>query len=549
MPISRLADAARALVPLLRSAGWTAAGLREHLGEAATAALYRGEPAAVRRAASDDSPLSFLTRLLVLREEVPWRRCAEALGEDLARALVSAEALERREDRARMLIDVRPHVLSGVDRWVFSDADASMTSHVPGPDHVLGVGSASVSLMQSVPDSPVDSLLDLGTGSGVQALAQFPLARRVVATDVHPRALDFARATFAGALADPAGSPDAVPGVPGVLEVPEVEVAAGAWFEPVAERRFDRIVSNPPFVVGPPAVGHVYRDSGLALDGASELVLSQMPGHLNPGGTGHAVAAWVHREDQPWQARVASWLPSHGVRAWVLQRDVADPALYVGTWLRDESLDPRGPEADRRTREWLDFFEREGVTGVGFGFVALTRLGDDEPSEVVAEELAQEFSDPLGPEVEEYFLRADWLAHAQGHGEILACRFGLRPGVARERVDVADSATGMGFRPAVQRLSRTDGPRFSHEVDEHIGAIVAGLHPEGLCLGEVVHLYSAARDLDAAEVGPQVSAAVVDLVRHGLLLPADLLEDGCPLAPAEAAVSTRPASADAEGAR
>ncbi|MBC3185411.1 class I SAM-dependent methyltransferase [Corynebacterium sp. zg-331] len=514
MSLSLLKDAAGILVPLLRDAQFTAAGIRRHLGPEATGALHRGEPAAVRRATLDDSRLSFLVRFFLLHDELPWERCLDALGAEACQSLRKAEALVACADRARTTIDVYPHVLSGRDQWVFSDADASMIAHVPGPDHVLGVGAASISLLDSVPTSPVDSVLDLGTGSGVQALGQIPYARRITATDVHPRALDFARATFRGA----ATAEDAA--------FPEIEVRAGSWFEPVAGRVFDRIITNPPFVVGPPEVGHVYRDSGLALDGASRLILSQAPRHLRRGGTAHAVAAWVHREGEAWQSRVASWLPSHGVAAWVLQRDVADPALYVGTWLRDESLDPRGDEAAQRSEQWLDFFATESVTGVGFGFVALQRLADDEPSEVIVEELSHDFQDPLGPEVEEYFERSHWLRGLRGHEEVLSCRFVLRPGVARERIGITDTATGMGFRPAVQRLSRTDGPRFSHEVDEHIAAIVAGLHPEGLSLGEVVRLYCAAQDLAAESILPEVAAAVVDLVRHGLLLPADLLAGG-----------------------
>ncbi|KQB86534.1 DUF7059 domain-containing protein [Corynebacterium lowii] len=521
MPLSALAGVARELSVFLQDVDCTVEGVRAHLGESAYAALYRGEPAAVRRAVPDDSPLSLAIRLFLLRDEVPVAQCRAVLGESLCQGLVEAQALEVRAELARMLIDVRPHVLSGQNHWVFSDADASVTQHVPGPDHVLGVGAASISLLHSVPTSPVESLLDLGAGSGIQALGQWDCARRLTLTDVHPRALDFARATLAGAAATSA-RPEAQRSE---AQNPEVEVLEGSWFEPVAGRRFDRIVSNPPFVVGPPSVGHVYRDSGLALDGASRLLLSQVHEYLNPGGTAHLVAAWVHREGESWQSRVASWLPAQGVRAWVLQRDVADPALYVGTWLRDESLDPRSPEAARRSEEWLDFFEREGVTGVGFGFVALERLEEGQPSEVVAEEIHQEFSDPLGPEVEEYFLRTGWLRQVRGSGEILSCRFKLRPSVARERVEVADAATGMGFRPATQRLVRMDGPRFSHEVDEHIAAIVSGLHPEGLCLGEVMQLYCAARDIDAEAVAPEVSAAVVDLVRHGLLLPADVLAD------------------------
>ena len=85
---------------------------------------------------------------------------------------------------------------------------------------------------------------------------------------------------------------------------------------PVAGRRFDRIVANPPFVVGPPETGHSYRESGLKLDGASRTVVSGAPQHLADGGTAVLLASWVEREDSDWRAHVSSWVPAEGVDAW-----------------------------------------------------------------------------------------------------------------------------------------------------------------------------------------------------------------------------------------
>lgn len=95
--------------------------------------------------------------------------------------------------------------------------------------------------------------------------------------------------------------------------------------------------------------------------------------------------------------------------AWIIQRDVADPALYVSTWLSDESVDVRSAEGQERSRRWLEHFRDHDVTGIGFGFVAIQRIADDEPSDVLAETMAQPVIDPLGPEVEEYFARIEWL--------------------------------------------------------------------------------------------------------------------------------------------
>ncbi|MGP6173011.1 DUF7782 domain-containing protein [Corynebacterium sp. A21] len=502
---SELTALARQLTPVLRKAGFSADGIAAHLGPEMTEAMHRGEPAAVRYATRAGSTLDRLIRTFILRDPLSPADLAGLLGAELAQSLIDAAVFAAdTAGQVRLGIDIRPHVILGRDQLVFSDADAAMTDHVPGPDHVLGVGAASLSLLQATPATPVGTVLDLGTGSGVQALGQLHCADQITGTDLHPRALDFAEATLGAVTGEGAA----------------VELLEGPWYEPVEGRTFDRIVANPPFVVGLPEVGHVYRDSGLDLDGASALVIGEALDYLNPGGTAHFLAAWVHTSEESWAHRVAAWFPETGVSAWVIQRDVADPAHYVGTWLRDESLDPRSVESDTRTAAWLQHFTEAGVTGVGFGFVAMKNIGE-EPTEILAEEMTQSFTDPLGPEVDEYFTRVDWLRGVTAE-EFGDSRFLLRPGVAKEDVSITDTEAGVGFTPAVMRLTRTEGPRWSHEVDTHLASIVAGLHPQGLSFAETVDLYAMAKGLDVEKLLPEAVAAVSDLVRHGLVIPAEL---------------------------
>lgn len=492
----------------------TTAGLADALGQHGVAALHRGEPAAVRwnlKGRTDE--LATLIRAFILRDPTSGSALDAIIGAGTASALLANDAVALADGgQLQLLIDIRPHLIDGSDVIVISDADASMTQHIPGPEHVLGVGAASISLLESTPRSRVDSVLDVGTGSGVQVLGQLACANTITATDVHPRAVELARATLAAN---------------GVQET-SITLHEGSWFEPVAGQKFDRIVSNPPFVVGLPEVGHVYRDSGLNLDGASELMMSTVADYLTPGGTAHLLASWVHPADGSWRQRLASWLPDTGVDAWILQRDVADPELYVATWLADESLDLRSAVAARRTEAWLDHFAQREVTGIGFGFVAIRQIGD-RPSEVVIEELTQPFSDPLGDEVEEYFHRTAWLRE-QTTDSLGQAQFQLRPSVVREDIAVTDDDTGMGFESKVLRLTRTDGPRFSHEVDSAVASIVAGLHPQGLVLEEVIGLFAASQGIEGDAAGQlleQAITAVVELVRHGILIPAQLL-DGYP---------------------
>jgi release factor glutamine methyltransferase len=126
-------------------------------------------------------------------------------------------------------------------------------------------------------DRPCD-VLDLATGSGAVALAiaaERPLAR-VLATDLSEAAVDTAQGNAAQL------------GLDG-----RVEVRAGAWFAPAAGRRFEVIVSNPPYLAAadPRVAPEVRRyEPPQALfagtDGLEALraVVGGAPDHLVPGG-------------------------------------------------------------------------------------------------------------------------------------------------------------------------------------------------------------------------------------------------------------------------
>jgi release factor glutamine methyltransferase len=99
---------------------------------------------------------------------------------------------------------------------------------VPRPETELLVDLA----LREIPRRAEWDILDLGTGSGAIAIAiakERPMAR-VTATDTSTEALDVARQNARQ------------------LEIPNVEFLAGDWTAPVSGRRFNIIVSNPPYV-------------------------------------------------------------------------------------------------------------------------------------------------------------------------------------------------------------------------------------------------------------------------------------------------------------
>jgi release factor glutamine methyltransferase len=114
------------------------------------------------------------------------------------------------------------------------------------------------------PDAKEPRALDMGTGSGIGALALARAGWSVAAVDVNPEA---ARCARINALLNR-------------LEA-RIDVREGNLFEPVVGERFDVIAFNPPFFEGPPSDLH---DAAWRSNGVLERFAAELPGHLAPGG-------------------------------------------------------------------------------------------------------------------------------------------------------------------------------------------------------------------------------------------------------------------------
>lgn len=352
-------------------AGYTVAGVRELLGPVAGGALARDQVVPALRA-TRGSQLGAITRLFWIQVPVAERSLPAGLSADL----LEAGLAERSAGELRALLHIEP--LEGFAGehlgQVVSDLRVRPGSgDVLRPDHVVGVGGASANLGRLVVHSPVDNALDLGTGSGVQALYLKDRVRRLCATDVNPRALELARMTFALSGIDTA------------------ETAQGSLFEPVRGRTFDLIVSNPPFVISPPDRRFSYRESSLPGDEICRRLVAEAPAHLAEGGWCQLLGNWLHVEGEPWEERLDRWVSGTGCEAWVVQRDVQDPAEYTELWLRD-SCEAGTPEYQARYESWLDYFAEQKVTGIGFGWISLRKGG----SAVGIEELRHSVEQPVG---------------------------------------------------------------------------------------------------------------------------------------------------------
>ncbi len=219
---------------------------------------------------------------------------AKALGVDRLRLYLDFEKPVRPEERAafrelvRRRAALRIPVAQLLGRKEFWSLDLAITPDVlvPRPETEILVQAT----LDTLPDREQElRVLEVGTGSGAISLAlaqELPRAS-ILATDICEKALEVARSN-----ADQLQHAD------------RIAFAAGRSYEPVLGRRFDRVVSNPPYLSDlargelPPELHHEPEHAlfggAEGLDVLSELV-SGAASVLEPGG-------WLLVELAPEQA-------------------------------------------------------------------------------------------------------------------------------------------------------------------------------------------------------------------------------------------------------
>ena len=507
-PGDALLDALRAD---LSGSGWTVDAVRAALGAVAADALDRDQTVPARRAlAGRTDALAVLTALFVLASpRAPATARADldaALPRTTTAGMIALGLVAEADGGVRPLVDLRPWAVGEEHAgWLASDlGEGALGGPVP-TDHVLGVGGASTTLARLTPRTPVGRALDVGTGSGVQALLAARHADAVTATDTSGRALAFA--AFNAALA-------------GV----DLDLRRGDLYEPVAGERFDLVVSNPPFVITPrapagPATGRApspgvprwtYRDGGRTGDDVVRAMVVGAAGVLAPGGVAVMLGDWEHRAAQPWRSRVGGWLEQTGLDGWVVQREVADPAEYAATWVRDGGQVP-GPAADAMVAAWLDDFAAREVEAVGFGHVVLHAPRSPRAPWRRLEELTGPAAGPLGDHVAAVLAARETLAGLDDDA-LAATRPVVAPDVTEERHHVPGEAG-----PRALLLRQGGGYGRTVAASPALAGLV-GVCDGSLSVGQAVVALAQILQVDPdalrAELLPQVRDLVADAFLH-----------------------------------
>ena len=562
-----------ALASDLSDARYTVDGVADFLGESAAAALGRDQlvPALLRcrGEAQRENPatVSVMILLWLVGEDLgrdlldaafPRTRTEGLLALGLLEPAAAAPEGETGQGAAaasfRASVDLRPYGIAEPETadaetaepetadadavepetgnlWVASDLGAHQRPGVLRHDHVLGIGQASLSLAQLTVRRNVDRALDLGTGCGIQAFHLLRHARHVTATDISERALAFTR--FNLLLNAPALDLD-----PQQLQ-DRVSLRRGSLLEPVAGEEFDLVVSNPPFVITPRNAGEdpegrfTYRDGGMAGDEIVATLVRSLHQVLVPGGTAQMLGNWEIRSSDVadtaesdvkgaetetedggsprWSSRIESWLPPE-TDAWVIQREVLEPAEYAEMWLRDAAENRDRAEYLSSYDAYLADFASRAVTAVGFGSLFLRRRATPGAAPLRRfEEITHALEQPVGPHLGAAVGRFDWLA--------------AHPSLQNEFLEVADDVTEERHarpgaeHPGVILLRQGAGLRRTNLMSTELTGFVSASDGE-LSVGQIIGALAALLGRTDPEFSSSLEAEVRNLVLDGFLIPA-----------------------------
>ena len=329
---------------------------------------------------------------------------------------------------------------------------------------MLGLTQSTRIVAQLTPRRPIETCLDVGCGSGVQALLAARHSRCVVGVDVNPRALELAHLNAE------------------LNGIDNVEWRLGDLFAPVDGEQFDQVVSNPPFIVSP-GLELLYRDGGTGGDSFSRELVAGAARHLHDGGFATLLCSWASTAGGDSCATPRRWLEESGCDAWILHFRTDDPVTYAVGW--NDGLRP-AETVQAAAEAWLADYASRGIEAISTGAILLRRRNGGNWMRV--DELAGQPRGAAGDHVERVFAAQDLLA-GLADDDLLGMRLGLAPGTAlverrrpdgtleRARISVERGLPlhGRISLPAAPLVRLLDGRRTPAEA-----AVAAGIAPDAL---------------------------------------------------------------------
>ena len=393
--------------------------------------------------------LSVMIRLWMTAEPIPAARVRQALGPATDR-LVACGLLEREGDNLRAvacLLPVQGH-------WTLRDFDPREVGGTMRVDHVPSVSQSTAIVANFTVRTHAKLGLDMGCGSGYQALRLAQHCERVVATDINERCLNFAEMTMA------------------LNGVGNVDLRAGSLFEPVEGMGFDSIASNPPFVISPGSE-LIFRDSGLPGDQVSERLIRRFADILDEGGWATILFNWHHKDNDTWSERPREWLAGKGCDAWLVRLRTDGPEDYARAWIVTGQGGVGEPD-EAKMREWIAYYASIGAEAMSLAAMVVRKRkvvpGGAANWFRIDMPKPQDEMESASDQIQRVFAAETALRGEHGEAALLGMRLRLAPSVRLEQTSRAKEGAWV---PSATKLVSSDGLTFQTALAPAVATFVA----------------------------------------------------------------------------
>jgi methylase of polypeptide subunit release factors len=471
---------------VMADAGYSQTALAETLG--ISCSHERQDVEVVYRRVKTDNPYNILVRLFWLGRAVSESIIREKLPGLDVEQLEGVGLLHRRDGEVQANVKLAPYH----DLLMASDFGPEIHRELP-TDHVLGVGAASLTLASLTVRRKVKTALDIGTGAGIQAFLATHHADNVIGTDTNPRALNFAK--FNAKLN----------GIDGI------EWREGNLYEPVAQQRFDLLVSNPPYVISPES-RYIFRDANLPGDTVSEQIVHGASERLNEGGFACILFNWHHQDETDWDSRPKSWMSNTGCDGWLICFKSTEPLTYAADWLRT-SVGQSSPDYGRYLDEWMAYYEQMQIGRISAGGIIMRRRSQ-QANWFRAHTIDKgRCTGSCGDQIERIFAAEDLLQTLNDDRQLLEQRFLFDEHHRLEhQLAVRDGCWAVNS----EHLYASEGIPFAGNMDMYIANLLAGCDGQRT-LRELIAAVADRVQTDTETVIPACLATVRKLMQAGFL--------------------------------
>ncbi len=325
-------------------------------------------PIYISRFLAEDTPLNTAVKLFQLALQLPFVKVEKLFSPDEIETLVKAGVLVKGDRAYSSTVDIFPCLGSFIATDIrFSGISLS--------DSVYYLGLDSYNLARGMVREPVESALDLCTGSGVQAIIASRFAKKVTGVDINPRALNFCR--FNAMLNN----------------CSNIEFLQGDLYNAVKGQKFDRIYVNPPFVPSPEREV-LYRDGSATGEDVLMRVLQGLPEFLNDDGLCQITTLLV-LTGEDYNEKIASWITGGKYDILTLANNYQDVMPYIFSHM-DFSLP--FPEYSKKLLSWFDSYTENGIIKLAEGLINIRPSKGDKPAYKMTELLSftEDFSEETG---------------------------------------------------------------------------------------------------------------------------------------------------------